>query len=425
MLALCLSLGAETLKTLSYEGGPGVGSLELAGMGLSPNGRFVCGMIGYGEGFFAMDLESGVCNYKFELDSELHNIDNNGLAIGYLGDMGVTYSWNGEMAELNAIDASCKYTMGEDLTNDGSVRVGTSVEYGYVTHAAISVNGGEWTRLPEPPADQLGKYTDGSMAIGISGDGKYIIGHADNFGPIIMWTRNDDGSYEPDALFSRYCALDESEKDIKPLLDLHAQAISNNGLYVLCLASKSVVDGNGDEIKLNFPAVYNTDTREFKFYDELQNIDEKNLGLAGTAIADDGSFVGIIGSMMNANVGCFVMKAGETQAKLFVDAFPQYAEKFEVADKIGNSIPTDVSADGRYILGFAYYSEDLYDPTLHVSALTYIIDNGVTDSAVGSVSMLPVSEEIYSLDGVRLTELKKGVNIIRMSDGSVRKVIKK
>ncbi|MDE6697539.1 MAG: hypothetical protein K2K25_11730 [Muribaculaceae bacterium] len=424
-LAFCISIGAEELKTLSLgEGIPGIDVPDLAGFGISPNGRYVCGMIDSGEGVFAMDLQTGIYKYEYTEDSELHNIDNNGVGIGFLGDMGITYSWNGEISELISEDENCVFIIGEDITNDGSVKVGKLVAADYETFAAYSVNGADWKKLPEPPAEMTGAYGDGSMAIGISGDGKYIIGHAGNFGPIIVWTRNEDGSYEPDALFARYCALDESELDKKPLVDLMPQAISNNGKYILCSASKLIVEQDGNENMFTFPAVYNTDTRELKLYDEQQKIDEKNVGLTGTAIADDGSFVGIIGFMMyRVDYGCFIMKADETQAQLFLDVYPKYAEKFGISDMTSRSIPTDISADGRYILGYAYYLDESLNGAPEY-ACTYIIDNGESWTGVGAIESQSASEEIFSLDGVRLSELKKGVNIIRMSDGSVRKVIR-
>ncbi|MDE6638465.1 MAG: hypothetical protein K2K32_09570 [Muribaculaceae bacterium] len=423
-LAFCVSLGAEEFKTLSFgQGIPGMDEPEMSGFGISPNGRYVCGMVDFGEGVFVMDLETGVYNFEYVSDSELHNINNDGIGIGYLGDLGVTYSWNGEIVEQKTAGENCKYILAEDLTNDGSVKVGTFVTSGFETFGAYSVNDGDWTRLPALPSDTPEENDQESMATGVSGDGKYIIGYVDNFGPIIVWTRNEDGSYEPEALYKRYCAPNKSELDKKPLVNLTAQAISNNGLYILCAASKVVVDEDGEETQLNFPAVFNTATQELKLYDEPQNIDTENKGLTGSAIADDGTFVGIIGYMMSSSdYGCFIMKAGETQAQLFLDVFPKYKEKFEISDIVGNSIPTDISADGRYILGYAYYSDDTYGGPAY--SVTYIIDRGEIENAVCAIESQPVSEEIYSLDGVRLSELKKGVNIIRLSAGSVRKVIR-
>lgn len=425
--ALALSLGAEQLKILTLGlGAPGIEEPQLCGLGISPDGRFVCGAVDFGEGGFALDLQTGIGNFEYFSDTELRNIDCNGLSIGYMGDMGVTYSWNGEMTELPVPVENCKYVLGEDLTNDGSVKVGSLIFKGYVSEAAYSVNGGEWSKLPMPPAEQLGEFTDGSSAKGISGDGKYIIGHAGSFGPIIMWVRNADGSYEPDALFRRYCAFDESELSEKPLANLSPCAISNNGMYVLCSAIRLDTDEEGYEDLLKFPAVYNTATGELKLYDEPQAIDDAGVGLLGSSIADDGSFVGIIGrAAIKSSIGCFVMKAGATQAELLVDAFPEYEEMFGFSDMIGYSVPTAMSADGSKILGYAFYADDFYDETSGAYFLTYIIDQDSTGSAVGELGSSSSLGTIYSLDGVRQSEMKNGLNIVRMADGSVRKVIKR
>ena len=424
-LAICLSAGAEELKTLTLGlGEPGIDEPTLIGLGISPDGRYVCGPIDYGEGGFVMDVETGEFSFDYVEDTELRNVDLNGLAIGYMGDMGVTFSVKGDVTELEVPDNSCKYILGEDLTNDGRLKVGSIVAGGYISHAAISVDGGEWTKLPMPSEDPFGFYADGSFAKGISGDGKYIVGDAGNFGPVLMWTRGDDGSYTVYELYRRYCAYDPSEAAEKPLAGLFQISISNNGRYVLCRAAKYVIE-DGYPIVKWFPAVYDTMTEELTQYDEPQLIDEVETGLTGTAIADDGTFVGMIGSTaMITSAGTFIMKKGETQAQLLSDVYPAYGEVFGAADALGNCVPTDISADGRYILGYSFYSEDFDDEMLPAYFVTYIIDT-FSGSSVESVGSVSETEEIYSIDGVRLPEMKRGINIVRSSDGSVRKFIRK
>ena len=425
VLAFSLSLSAEEVKLVTLGlGVPGIDEPQLTGLGISPDGKYICGAVEYGEGGFVTDLVNGVTNFEMTDDSAFDHVNNKGVAIGYLGDMGVTYSWNGEFSELAVPDGNYKYVLGEDLTDDGSVLVGSLVGNNYVTYAAYSENGGEWKKLPEAPVEVIDAYGDSSSAKCISGDGKYIIGHAGSFGPIILWTRGDDGSYEVDALYTHFCASNEAELEEKPLVKLEPQAISNNGKYILCSASR-YTSGDDGMFSQVFPAVYNTETCELKLYDEPQAIDEVGFGLSGSAIADDGTFIGIIGTMALYNcAGTFIMKAGETQAQSLMEAYPEYAAKFEFADMTGMSVPTGISADGRYILGYAFYAEDYYDDESPAYFVTYIIDNGGAGSAVETLGVSSSSEMIYSLDGSRLSELKRGINIIRMSDGSVRKVIK-
>lgn len=425
--AFCSSLSAEELKTITLgQGLPGIDEPQLTGLGISPDGRYVCGAVEYGEGGFVTDLVNNVTNFEMVEDSAFDHVNNQGVAIGYLGDMGVTYSWNGEYNELKTPEGSWKYILGEDLSDDGSILVGSLVGAGFATYAAYSENGGEWKQLPAPSAELQEIFGEDSSAKCISGDGKYIVGHIGNFGPIIVWTRQEDGSYQVDPLFARFCAYDGDITEERNLDSLTPQAISNNGKYILCSALQYVVDEDGFMSAKTFPAVYDTENGSLKRYDEPQEIDEIGLGLTGSAIADDGTFVGIIGTMAMYNcVGTFIMKAGENQAQTLVASYPEYAEMFEFSDMIGYSVATGISADARYILGYAFYSADFYDDEEPSYFLTFIIDTQAGGSSVNAVVKPSAAEEVYSLEGVRLSEMKRGINIVRKADGSVCKVIRK
>lgn len=415
-----LSVSADEIKVLTL----GLGNLgeepQLMGLGISPDGRYVCGSVDQGKGVFVADIVMGVSSHDFCNDSEMRKVDFQGKAVGYMGDMGAAFTWDGEVTPMVDFNESYRFVIGEDISNDGNVMVGSLTGSGFVTYAAYSRNGEPWTLLPEPPADLLGDFAGKSSAKGISGDGKYIIGHAGSFGPVIMWTLNAEGEYVPDALFSRFCALTKEELDEKPLAAMSPRAISNNGKYVLCAGGRFNEDGDF----VGFPVVYNTESNDITIYDDPQDIDPEGFGLTGHAIADDGTFVGIIGDVSYyGSVGCFVMKAGQTQAELFVDAYPSYADLFDVADFYGMCVPTDISADGGLIVGHVFYSLDYYDNS-PAFFLTYILNTGDKD-AVESLESKSVADQIYSLDGVRLSEMKKGLNIIKMADGTVKKIMKK
>ena len=97
-LALCSSINAQTIKFLTLGIGiPGFDEPQLMGQGISPDGKYVCGSIEMGSGYFIADLENDMVVYEVSDDpegAELRHIDNNGIAIGYNGP-GVTYSING------------------------------------------------------------------------------------------------------------------------------------------------------------------------------------------------------------------------------------------------------------------------------------------------------------------------------------------
>ncbi|MDE6785446.1 MAG: hypothetical protein K2J46_00185, partial [Muribaculaceae bacterium] len=140
--------------------------------------------------------------------------------------------------------------------------------------------------------------------------------------------------------------------------------------------------------------------------------------------SDDGTFVGTVGQPNFESIGSFIMKAGQTQAETFVDAFPKFDDRYGPSDYYGFNVPTGISADGRYILCYTYYSDDYDDLDVPAYMESYIIDRG-EDAAVGQVSVDNNATAIYSIDGRSLRKMAKGINIIRNSDGSVRKVMVK
>ena len=424
-LALCAaSANAESIKILGLGFGvPGFDEPQFMGLGISPNGKYVCGSIDMGEGYFVANMENDVYSFEYTDDlegAELRHVDNNGLAIGYNGP-GVTYSIAGVETVLATPAGDYKYVLGEALTTDGSIMVGSIVAKGYVTYAAYSKDGGEWTKLPVIDEED----EDESSAKYISGDGKVILGHAGSFGLPMVWTMNDDGDYVVDPVITNYLYSSDNEVENggAGLVALFPCGLSENGTYVVCRGTKMV-----DDEYVFVPVVYNVEDQTFTIYDEVQAIDEYGIGLTPSAIANDGTIIGVIGEPLNRSAGSFVLKAGETQAETFSEAYPAYAETFGVSDYFGYCVPTGMTADGRYIVGYGYYCEDFYDDDAMPYFATYVIDaqgqtSGVKVTTIVDNDAQPA--EIYSIDGKRLGEMTKGLNIVRMSDGSVRKVIRK
>ncbi len=426
VFALCTSVNAETVKMLSLGlGQPGIDEPGMMGMAISADGRYVCGTLEYGFGYFVGDLTTEKYAYAITDDdegAELRHVDNNGLAIGFNGP-GVTYSLDGVETVLATPDGY-RYVLGEDITNDGSLMVGSLVANDYGTFAAYSKNGGEWTLLPKPSDEEMGVFAnDGfTAAKHVSGDGRVIAGYVGSFGPAMVWIMNENGEYEPDALFARYLITDEtSDDDARKFINLATMNISNNGKYVLLQGTMM----NGDDLSdtVVVAAVYDTETKSLKIYDEPQEIDEAGMGLCPSAIADDGTFIGVIGQPMMGSTGSFIMKAGETQAKYLMNVYPEYAAIFMETDQYGNSVPMDISADGKKIIGYAYYCEDFSAEDSIPYFTTWVIDSTGT-VAVESIATDSIQPEaVYSIDGRKQNGLKKGINIIRMSDGSVKKII--
>lgn len=422
-LALCGVANATNLKILTLgEGTVGIDYPAIMGFGISPDGKYVCGSLEYGVGYFVINVDTNEYAWAMSDDpegAELRNVDNNGLAIGYNGP-GVTYSIDEVETELPTPDSTYKYVLGEDLTLNGSLMVGSLVGSGYVSYPAYSKDGEEWTLLPLPSDEEMGYYQGkGGAAKCVSSDGKVIAGYIGSYGPAVIWRMNDAGEYEIDPIYSDYITVSADEE--KEFLQFSVAGLSDNGKYVLISAADRADDGRGRLV----PIIYDTTTGELTEYLEPQDIDTYQLGLTPIAIADNGTFVGVVGRVMETT-GTFIMRAGETQAEMFVDAFPEYAETFSLLDLVGCHTPTGMSADGRYILGYGYYSENPYDDDGYYYFMTYVLDTtgGSGVECVNEAVSDAVATDYFTIDGRRISAPQKGINIVRMSDGSIRKVMK-
>ncbi|MDE6523873.1 MAG: hypothetical protein K2L17_13745 [Muribaculaceae bacterium] len=430
-VALGASVYAEEIKVLSV--GPTIyDSLycQLYGEAISADGRYVCGSVNFGVGLFVADALTGEVKYQnpdMETEGcELRGVSNTGLATGFTM-YGVTYSFGDDkIVDLNGPEKT--NVLGESVTNNGEILVGSILSNG--THAAYSKNGGEWTRLPLPPVEDILKLypsvPGSSAAKKVSGDGKVILGFIGNFGVPCLWTLNDNGEYEADLFPLRYLNLNLTNDDVKdenkPLsgVSAHFLHLSNNGRYVALRGYIPKIENYYTDVLL----VYDTQEKSLKVYPEVQDIDDAGLSLYPLAISDDGTFVGTVGQPNFESIGSFIMKAGQTQAETFVDAFPKFDDRYGPSDYYGFNVPTGISADGRYILCYTYYSDDYDDLDVPAYMESYIIDRG-EDAAVGQVSVDNNATAIYSIDGRSLRKMAKGINIIRSSDGSVRKVMVK
>ncbi|MDE7408429.1 MAG: hypothetical protein K2N09_00240 [Muribaculaceae bacterium] len=436
-LALAAHLMADSVRVFkcSEDGIPGQTEPQFMGLSMSADGHYICGTVQQGGGIFIADSFTG--SVKFNLDgeysSELRSVDNFGKAIGFIDDDGVLYSFDTEeISSLNVPDGY-RYVLGEGLSDDGSVMVGELTVQSFDTMAAFSAGDGAWTPLPNPSDAELGdlkdKFSNSSAAKFVSSDGKVILGHMGSFTYPIVWTRNDAGEYIPDFFPARFVKAVEADRydDSKPLYGITAMftCMSHNGKYVGTVGL--IANETNTDTRL-VPVIYNTEDKTLKIYSESQTIDAMDMGLYPRAIADDGTFIGTVASPSSpdGNLGAFIMKAGDEQAQLFVEVFPAFNEQLGESDLIGQNLPTGISADGNYILGYTYYSADYDidsdDPAYYITYVLSVDDSGVDQIASGN-SVAPVA--VFSIDGRSLTHMQKGLNIVRNSDGSVSKILKR
>ena len=426
-LTFCLTATAATslrMLTFGSELGPGITEPGIMGFGISPNGRYVCGSIEYASGIFIGDLETNKMFYSIsdsDTGAQLLNINNSGEAIGFDGDYGILFNIDETQTLLNSSEKQ-SYIIGQDISDDGSVLVGMLVSESFQTYPAYSKDGGKWEILHMPDID-LEFFNEKQVAARyVSTDGKIILGNIGALGPAILWRLNEDGEYIPDPIFEKYTMMSRDDLE-KPYFRFSPEGMSPDGHYVLI----EVCTYENEASSPSIPAVYDTKTGDLKVYDEVQNIDYTESGLHPTAIDNNGTFIGMVGSAA-FNMGSFIMFAGETQAQMYTEAFPEFADVLEILDLGGYHMPSDISADGRYILGNGWYTpsdDPLSDDSVYYF-MTYVIDTGkensVDDLKDESMSALPT--EYYTLDGIRVDKPVKGINIIRMSDGSYSKILK-
>lgn len=433
-LALTVSVYADGLQIFNCgKGIPGVDEPQLMGLGISPDGHYICGPTENGSGLFIADRFTGDVKWAIaegDEGGELRHVDNNGIAVGF-NYAGTKFDFATGTQTPVVAPEGYRYILCEDITADGSMIVGSMAGESFTTEAAYSKDGGEWVLLPQPTADDLGIYFDkilaGSAAKYVSNDGKIILGYVGSFTIPMAWIMNDKGEYEIDFFPMRYIKESEEDSDEAHILySLSAMYLnmSDNGKYISLLG---MVRDETIEDYLNVPVIYNTETRDITVYKGVQKIDETLSGLYPTAICDDGTFIGTIGQPFFGEFGCFIMKAGETEAQTYNEAFPAFKEKLGTSEEYGFNMPTGMSADGKYLLGYTYYCEDYNDEDADAYYLTYVIERD-PDSSIESISVdtaPAVTESIYGIDGQRRATLTKGLNIIRMSDGTARKVMVK
>lgn len=408
-----LVASAESVSVLTF--GMGTPSLEepqMMGLAMSRNGNFVCGSIENGAGYFVADLSTHEAQFvvsEDDLGSELRGISNTGKAVGYNGP-GIIFSLeDGEQPITNYPEGN-KRVIAEGITSDNSIIVGSLVGAGFVTHAAISVNGEQWAKLPMPADSEIPGYVGkGSSAKYVSGDGSVIAGHIGSFGPTVVWRKGADGAYAIDLVYKRF-------KDTNNVKDMRTMGVSPNGKYVVC---RTILEEDGNQRQT--VGVYNTETDQFTVYSDPQEIDEYGFGLMPSTIADDGTVVGIVGQPLQGSSGTFIIKPGQTQAQKLIEAYPEFGSIYGISDSIGYNVVTGISADGKKISGYAFYCEDFSDDMALAYFTTYVIEDGATNSI--KTIAAPGTKMIFDINGRRLSKEAPGLNII-IENGKVSKVIK-
>lgn len=404
---------------------------------MSPDGKFVAGSNSSTYGGFIFNLENDqMVNFdvnaaedeNVDVDLQIKAIANNGLAVG----------WNGPASTFDFSTQKCT-TYG---ATDQYLFNGISPSANYIVGARYDSEQPEGTPcvfqngspvdLPLPSNSFLGYESAGAAALSVADNGTVSGYFVDDMAtrPATTWALlNDGATFFPYPISRPYFAPTAESSKPYAMFSCDQTTMSPNGKWLIINYEKYVGDGS-----IIGTARYNLQTDEVEFFspnEEDERFAEVGAEVYGFSIADDGTVVGFYGGAYGPRIG-FLWKAGESDIQRLATAFPGATRLADYDEGYFNT-PSAISADGRYIAGFAYISpQDQDEDEYYVS---WVLDTQDPDAAGSATAVAPIVvkdkdkvakiKALYSLDGARRNSLSKGINILRMSDGkSLKKLVK-
>lgn len=404
---------------------------------MSPDGKFVAGSNSSTYGGFIFNLENDqMVNFdvnpaedeNVDVDLQIKAIANSGLAVGWNGPA-ATFDFSTQKCTtygatdqylFNGISPSANYIVGARY--DGDLTEGTPCVF----------QNGTPLDLPLPSNSFLGYESAGAAALSVADNGTVSGYFVDDMAtrPATTWALlNDGATFFPYPVSRPYFAPTAESSKPYAMFSCDQTTMSPNGKWLVINYEKYVGDGS-----VIGTARYNLQTDEVEFFtpdEEDERFAEVGAEVYGFGIADDGTVVGFYGGAYGPRVG-FLWKAGETDIQRLATAFPGATRLADYDEGYFNT-PSAISADGRYIAGFAYISPEDQDEDEYY--LSWVLDTQDPDAAGSSTAVAPIVvkdkdkvakiKALYSLDGSRRSSLSKGINILRMSDGkSIKKLVK-
>lgn len=393
---------------------------------VSPNHRYVAGPAYNIEtgayGMFVYDIETDKYAVKAALDdfgADIREVNNDGVATGY-NEQACFFNIDGTVDYFYAEEEMS--TIARDASDDLSVAVGCYyLTNGYLTTACVWKDGKRMD-LPVPTDEELGFETNGSSAYYTNSDGSVIVGYVvDNFStnPLLVWRLQDDGTYECDPVCTRYFSPD-GDVEGRPYIMFSPQGFSRNGRYVSL--NLAVYEETTEWYTEQYIGRLDLESGELETYRaDGQGEIEANSEMTATQVSDNGTVIGYTsmgwGPMSQRNA--IIWQKGKTPTKL-ATLLPDIT-KIAAYDNVGMNTAIDITPDGRYIAGFAMDENYAYNG--------YVIDIGSEAAGVKAVKVADGEAAVevarYGINGTRLAAPVKGVNIVKMSDGTVKKVIVK
>ncbi|MGM9844151.1 MAG: hypothetical protein ACI30S_08025, partial [Muribaculaceae bacterium] len=406
-VAIPATISAQSLVVINDDFGiQNYGGLQ--GLAISENGKWLCGTTQAYAGFL-LNMETAEVIYDEPIDDygcELRGVSNAGNAIGMNGNA-ISIDATGYKFGLET--PGLEQSIANDITPDGSLIVGFTYNEGYRETPVIWEANGALCHLPVTTTEEIGFEVNGCRCCKVSEDGSVIVGYlVDNFAtyPVVFWIRQDNGSYALDTTIAQNF-FEPGDGD-KPYLVISPSAISKNGRYV----ALQLMVNDGSYTYYN--GVYDLQTHELHKATVLG--DFEGAAYYPSAISNNGDVVGMVIYGWNQRIP-YVYSIGNEYGTTFADTFT--SDEFSDFISADIAIPTNITGDGRYVIGWSVDYE------------TYAYYTFMIDFSTGAVSKIAVdpsaAEEVarYDVSGKIISKNTPGINIIRMSDGSAQKVLVK
>lgn len=308
------------------------------------------------------------------------------------------------------------------ITADGSLIVGIITVNEFTPNAAIWRND-KYELLPCPTDEELGFECSGSRADYVSADGSIIVGALiDDLDsdPLIIWKRQEDGSYKYDFVAKKYWAatIDDLESPyVTFTASNQAGSISPDGKWI----GLTVAFNDWDKMNRHL-ARYNVETGELTVHEFAEDRDDVDITAEAWAagIANDGTMLGFLDDGLS-RIG-IIWKAGSEQAEVLSTLYPEFEEFEEITNT-----PSAISGDGRFICGFGEkYNED----TEGSDFIGYVLDTKYEGNSIRNITAGDADEvvtAVYDLTGKKVANstagLEKGLYIMTTNTGRATKTI--
>lgn len=388
--------------------------MQLMGEAMSPNAKYVVGMNFATFAPAAWNVETNeYVEYPDYEEGAFHAANSNGVLVGDDGfgeSFAIKADMNGNLTHLYREEGEIvetewgSYSTGDAgssayaVSEDGKTIAGFYFDSAYRTYPCIWTENNERITLPLPTSEEAGFEVNGGEVRWMTPDGKVLLGMLiDNMGtwPACIWRQNANGGYDVDVICKNY--WEEGYQQGKPYMVFNPQSISANGEWV-----SLSVQAEFDDWDFSAPQPAMQIARLNLTTNTLE-VNPDEAGYAPTSIANDGTMLAYTGgNAMMERVG-FLWKAGSNDLVNLNDILENVPE----LEGVGSNTPCSITADGKYVQGFAMDAD--------TNIFSYVMDVANVSDAIEKVAVDNVapSTKIYNINGQQVRNMNvRGLYIV-------------